>query len=208
MSTAQTDDAGQNKNGDDAAAKVADLQTKLDAAIAEKDTLGTQLRDLKNANKNAGSVQEDYTKLLAKHSRLEEEFTGFKTTIKTNAVTATLKTALDAAGAHNPERVKAMLDMSKLQVADDGTIDQALIATQITALKVSDSYLFKDPDPKGNEGKGQNGGTSITGQLPNPARAAGQTGDQDAYKLALKDAQKAKDPFKAIEEVMKKFAKT
>ena len=115
-------------------------------------------------------------------------------------------TALNAAGAHNAGRVKAMLDMSVLKIADDGTPDQAAVASAISALKISDSYMFK-PDGGTDTGNDQNSGGTLNKSLPEIKRAAeGQR--TDAFNLALAAAKKAKDPFKAIEEVLKHHGKS
>lgn len=182
------------------------LQEQLNAVIAERDTLKTQHRDLKNASKNVSELQKQYDALMAKHSTLEEEYTGFKTSLKQKATDSFIETALNAAGAHNAQRVKAMLDMSSLKIADDGTPDQAAVAAAIKALKTSDPYMFK-PEGGDDVGNDQNSGGTSNKSLPGIQRAAeGQKAD--AFTLALANAKKAKDPYKAIEEVLKQFGKT
>lgn len=205
MSTSTTDGTTpQVGEGTEDATKA--LQDQLNAVIAERDTLKTQHRDLKNASKNVSDLQKQYDALMVKHSGLEEEYTGFKSTLKQKAIDQTLETALNASGAHNAARVKAMLDMSKLKIADDGTPDQASVADLIKALKTSDPYMFK---PEGGEdtGNDQNSGNTTNGVLPEVKRAAeGQK--TDAFKLALEAAKKdRKDPYAAIAAVLKQFGK-
>ena len=177
---------------------------ELDAVIAERDTLKTQIRDLKNASKGFTDLQKAHDALQASFGSLQADHETFKTSVKQAKVDTHIQTALNASGAHNPARVKAMLDMSKLQIADDGTIDQESVLTQINALKTSDAYLFK---PEGTaEGNQQSSTPGTDPKLPGVQRAA-QGFSTDAYKEALLQARKAKDPFKAIEEVIEKFRK-
>ena len=193
------------QNGEGTEALVA-LQEQMNTVIAERDTLKMQHRDLKNASKNVNELQKQFDALTTKHSALEEEYTGFKSTLKQKSTDSYIETALNAAGAHNAGRVKAMLDMSVLKIADDGTPDQAAVASAISALKISDSYMFK-PDGGTDTGNDQNSGGTLNKSLPEIKRAAeGQR--TDAFNLALAAAKKAKDPFKAIEEVLKHHGKS
>jgi len=203
MSEQSTNGSADQSNGEGPDVKA--LQEQINSLIAERDTLKTQHRDLKNASKSAVDLQKQYDTLLDKHGKLEEEYTGFKTQLKTKSTDSYLKTALEAAGAHNVDRVKAMLDTSTLKIADDGTPDQASVAEAIKALKTSDPYMFK-PDGGSDTGNDQKSGDTSKKVLPDVQRAARATGT-DAYKEALEQARKAKDPFKAIQEVIDKFAK-
>jgi hypothetical protein len=203
MSDPSTNGSADQSNGEGPDVKA--LQEQINSLIAERDTLKTQHRDLKNASKSAVDLQKQYDTLLDKHGKLEEEYTGFKTQLKTKSTEGYLKTALEAAGAHNVDRVKAMLDTSTLKIADDGTPDSASVAEAIKALKTSDPYLFK-PEGGADSGNDQSSGDTSKKLLPDVKRAA-QAQGTDAYKLALEQARKAKDPFKAIQEVIDKFAK-
>lgn len=202
MSESTTGGADQTKTGEVADVDVVKLQETLNAAIAERDTLKTQLRDLNSAAKGAKTIQSQYDELLTKHSQLQEEYSGFQTSVKQRAIDAHVQTALDASGAHNAARVKAMLDMSKVKIADDGTVDHESLAATIKTLKDSDPYLFKEPAGNGQES--QTSGTTTVAKLPGVSPAAGDK-QGDAFKLALEAAKKAKDPFKAIEEVIAKY---
>jgi chaperonin cofactor prefoldin len=205
MSTSTTDGTTPQV-GEGTATDVSALQDQLNAVIAERDTLKTQHRDLKNASKGVSDLQKQYDALMAKHSTLEEEYGTFKTSLKQKATDSYLETALNAAGAHNAARVKAMLDMSKLKIADDGTPDQASVAEAIKAIKTSDSYMFK-PEGGADTGNDQNSGGTSNSVLPEVKRAAeGQK--TDAFKLALEAAKKdKKDPYAAIQAVLTKFGK-
>lgn len=201
MSESTPGGTDQNQTGE-AAVDIVKLQETLNAAIAERDTLKTQLRDLSSASKGTKDLQKQYDELLTKHSKLNEDFEGYKGTVKQKAIDSHVQTALDASGAHNAARVKAMLDMSKVKIADDGTVDHESLAAVIKALKESDPYMFKEQ--QGN-GEGQmNSGTTTTKQLPGVSTAAADKSG-DAFKLALEAAKKSKDPFKAIEEVTEKY---
>lgn len=200
MTESTTGGTDQTKTGE--ASDSVKLQEQLNAAIAERDTLKTQMRDLTSAAKGAKDLQKQYDELLTKHSKLTEDFEGFRGTVKQKAIDSHVQTALDASGAHNASRVKAMLDMSKVEIEDDGAIDPESLAAAITALKTSDPYLFKEQTGNAD----QSSGITTEKQLPGVKPAVGdKTGD--AFKTALEAAKKAKDPFKAIEDVMTKYGK-
>lgn len=201
MSDSTTGGTDQTQNGE-ATVDTVKLQETLNAAIAERDTLKTQLRDLKSASKSSTDVQKQYDELMTNHSKLQETFDGYKATVKQNAVDTHVQTALDASGAHNAARVKAMLDMSKIKIADDGTVDQPSLAEAINVLKSSDPYLFKGE--AGNEQSTQASASTTTGQLPSVKPAAGSKSG-DAFTIELEAAKKSRDPFKALEELQKKY---
>lgn len=185
------------------------LRDQLNAVIAERDTLKTQHRDLKMASKGATDLQKLYDELQTQHSTLTNEFSSFKDSLKQKMTDTHIQTALDASGAHNAERVKAMLDLSTLKIADDGTPDIVSLGDAILALKASDPYMFK-PEGGAEMGKSETSGstTSTTGSsLPEVKRAAHDS-TKDPFKLALAEAKKdRKDPFGAIQKVLDKFAK-
>lgn len=195
---------GTNPNGEEVNVELTKVQDTLNAAIAERDTLKTQLRDLNSASKGAKALQTQYEELQTKHSTLQSEFDGYKGTVKQTAIDSHVQNALDASGAHNASRVKGMLDMSKVKIADNGTVDKESLATQINALKETDSYLFKKEENLGNAAPGLTPGTPST--LPSVKPVVGDKSG-DAFKLALDAAKKAKDPYKAIEEVITKYGK-
>ena len=205
MSESTTGGTDQTKTGE-VAVDAVKLQETLNATIAERDTLKTQLRDLSSASKGAANLQKQYDELLTKHSKLNEDYEGYKGTVKQKAIDSHVQTALDASGAHNAARVKAMLDMSKVKIADDGTVDIETLAAAITTLKTSDPYLFKEQQGNGQDGQTKNSGSTTEPQLPGVKPAVGDKGG-DAFKLALEAAKKAKDPFKAIEDVLSKYGK-
>jgi soluble cytochrome b562 len=200
-STTGGDDQTKTVEGADVTA----LQEQLNAVIAERDTLKTQHRDLKNASKNVTDLQKQYDELLSNHSKVQEEFTSFKTGIKQSRTDTFIKTALDASGAHNADRVKAMLDMSALKIADDGTPDQVALGEAINALKTSDSYMFK-PEGSTDTGNGQSSGSTTTVLLPEVKGAVNSTA-KSAFALELEAARKTKS-FDAIQKVIDKFGKS
>ncbi len=185
--------------------EVSDLQLQLNAVIAERDTLKVQHRDLKNASKNVTGLQKQYDELMSAHSKVQEEFDTFKTGIKQSRTDSFIKTALDASGAHNADRVKAMLDMSALKVADDGTPDQVALGEAINALKTSDSYMFK-PEGGTDTGNDQNSG-GTTNVLHPEIKDAARSTTKSAFALELEAAKKTKS-FDAIQKVIDKFGKS
>ena len=67
-------------------------------------------------------------------------------------------TALTAAGAKNSKAVKALLDMSKVKLGEDGKLSGW--DEQISAVQKSDSYLFNAKQPANKGIKGFNPGKS------------------------------------------------
>lgn len=112
--------------------------TELQKAAGDNETLTKQIEDLKAANaKDAKAHAEELARL-----RLD------------SAITQALATA----GAKNSKAVKALIDLTKCTVKDDGTVDG--LADQIKALQGADDskFLFKQAggyDPAG----GGTGGT-------------------------------------------------
>lgn len=132
--------------------------TELKKAAGDNETLTKQISDLQKANADQKKAHEAEIAQL----RLD------------NAV----DTALTAAGAKNSKAVKALLDMGKVTLADDGQ----LIGwnEQLTALKESDSYLFTD---QGN----QNQAPTFQGFQPGVSGDVKPGADLDTSKMTYSE---------------------
>lgn len=203
MSTDNTGATGQPPTGDDA---LKALQAQLNDAVKERDDAKGRLRELGKTDETLKTLRGELSTLMADKSKLQEEYEGFKQTVKKKEIDTNLATALAAAGAHNPETVKRLLDLEKIKFDETGSVDPKSISEMIAEVQKTDSYLFKEA-PKEDAGKSVPSSTPTTGPtLPN-VKPAAQGEQADAFKAALEVAKKAKDPFKAIEEVMTQFKK-
>lgn len=173
-----------------------ELKTQLDAVIAERDELKKQTRDTKSKAGDAKKLESENAELLAKVSELQSQFEGFKTKVKGEKTSSAIQTALKDAKAHKPDVVAKLLDMTALKVAEDGTPDGETLTKAIEAMKTSDPYLFATEQAAGGKQM----------ELPGIAKP-GKSNSPDGYLAALEEAKKAKDPFKAIQEVMVRFGK-
>lgn len=122
---------------------------------AERDGLKTQLqerdKDIEDLKKNSGTSEElkqQITELQQKNKELETTYQSELAETKKNSA---IELALAGAKAKNPKAVKALLDIDKLELTDEGIkgLDE-----QLQTLQESDSYLFgeetkaSNPDPQ------------------------------------------------------------
>jgi hypothetical protein len=177
---------------------------QLASIVAERDQLKQKLRELGKDSEILKTLRGELASITAEKSKLYEEFTGFKETVRKKEVDTHVTTALVASGARNPTTVQKLLDQAKIKFGDDGQIVLESVAEMINAVKASDPYLFTEAqeDPK----KGNSTPTTGTSQVPDVKRAA-DTRTQDAFETELQAARKAKDPYGAIEAVLKKYRK-
>lgn len=195
MSEAPNGGAGQNSEV--TAEAFSELKSQLDAVIAERDELKKQSRDVKSKAGDSKKLEQENAELLSKFSDLQSQFEGFKSKVKGEKTASLIQTALKEAKAHKPEVVAKLLDGSALKVAEDGTPDGESLTKAIEALKASDAYLFAEAEkPAAGDPK----------VLPGIAKP-GKSNSPDGYLAALEEAKKARDPFKAIQEVMVRFGK-
>lgn len=199
-----------NKEGttpviDETGNEVETLKSALAAASAERDDVKSRLRALGKDSETLKTLRSELETLMTDKSKIHAEFDSFKEQVRTREIDTHVATALAAAGAHNPTTVKKLLDLKTVKFGEDGLIVQESIAEMVNAVKTSDSYLFKS---ESSEKKTEETSTpTIPGNLPKVERAV-QGQATDAFRLDLEAAKKAKDPFAAIEAVMKKHGKS
>jgi chaperonin cofactor prefoldin len=181
-----------------------DLNAKLNETVAERDKLRVKLRNLEKTAGEAQTLKAQYETLLVERSTLETQFNDFKSAVRQKEVDSHVSTALDAAGAKNASTVRKLLDLGAIKFGDDGQVVQESVAEMINAVKTTDPYLFKEveEDPK----KGTSSSTTV-GQPPDIKRAADSL-KASSFELDLAAARKdSKDPFGAIQAVLKKHGK-
>lgn len=121
-------------------------KARLDEVIAERNALKTQMTErdaeLEALKKSAGdneALQKQITELQEKNTAASKEF---ESTIANLKLDNAVELALAGAKARNTKAVKALLDLSKAKVGEDGTV--AGLEDQLKALRESDAYLFAE----------------------------------------------------------------
>lgn len=118
----------------------------LKQSVSDRDK---QLNDLKKSSGDNAELKAQIEELQKKNTEQAKAHAAEMAQLKLdNAV----DTALTAAGAKNSKAVKALLDMSKVKLGEDGKLSGW--DEQISAVQKSDSYLFiaKQPASKGIKG--------------------------------------------------------
>lgn len=114
-----------------------------------------QLNDLKKSSGDNAELKAQIEELQKKNTEQAKAHAAEMAQLKLdNAV----DTALTAAGAKNSKAVKALLDMSKVKLGEDGKLSGW--DEQISAVQKSDSYLFNAKQPANKGIKGFNPGKS------------------------------------------------
>lgn len=123
-------------------------RTRLDEVTIEKEGLKTQLadrdKDIDDLKKNSGSAEDLQSKLTELESKYQNETTTLQAQLQQQKLESALDMALIGSKARNPKAVRGLLDMSKIKLKDDGTLE----GLDIESLQKSDSYLFESADTK------------------------------------------------------------
>lgn len=124
----------------------------LKQSVSDRDK---QLNDLKKSSGDNAELKAQIEELQKKNTEQAKAHAAEMAQLKLdNAV----DTALTAAGAKNSKAVKALLDMSKVKLGEDGKLSGW--DEQISAVQKSDSYLFNAKQPENKGIKGFNPGKS------------------------------------------------
>lgn len=145
-------------------------KTDLKTVTAERDNLktslkerDTQLEELKKSEDNPETLKAKITELQETNKTKEKEHADEMKELRKDFA---LEKALSGAKAKNNKAVKALLDLTKLELSEDGETIKGL-EEQLKALTEADDtkFLF-DLEPKKQEFQGATPGESGT-QLPN-----------------------------------------
>lgn len=124
----------------------------LKQSVSDRDK---QLNDLKKSSGDNAELKAQIEELQKKNTEQAKAHAAEMAQLKLdNAV----DTALTAAGAKNSKAVKALLDMSKVKLGEDGKLSGW--DEQISAVQKSDSYLFNAKQSANKGIKGFNPGKS------------------------------------------------
>ena len=136
-------------------------KTKFDEVSEENKTLkksvsdrDKQLDDLKAANGDNEALKKQIEDMKQQNAEQEK---AHKAELAQLRLDNAIETALTAAGAKNTKAVKALLDISKVKLGEDGKLSGW--EEQLTAVQKSDAYLFTEKQAK-NHFRGYKPGAS------------------------------------------------
>jgi copper chaperone CopZ len=126
-------------------------KTRLDEVIADRDKYKNDhadvLKQLGALQKETGDVQSLKDKIQELQDNAKEAEKTHAAEIQAMKIDNAVETALTGAKALNVKAVKALLNLEKAELNEDGTVKG--LAEQIAALQKSDSYLFGSSTMKG-----------------------------------------------------------
>ena len=134
-----------------------------DTKVSELETANNSVKDLTGRLKNFDGVDVEGLKTSVKN--WETKYNADMANVKK---TAAVDMAILQAKGENPKAIKALLDMDKINLKDDGTLE----GLDLEGLKKSDGYLF-DTETVIIKGTGApKGGNGITGGIDSFISAA------------------------------------
>jgi len=143
--------------------EVNEAKKQAEEALKERDK---QLADLKKAAEGNEELKKQIEQLQIENKTKEQEY---QTKLRDMAVTTAIKLAV-AGQVHDPDLVAGLLDKSKIEIDENGTI-KAGLDDQIKALRQSKAFLFVEKQDKGPQFKGATpaeGRDPASGGIKNP----------------------------------------
>lgn len=121
-------------------------KSKYDEAVEENKTLKTQVTDrdkqLETLKASAGDNEELKKQIETMKQQNADKEKAHKAELAQLRLDNAIDTALTAAGARNTKAVKALLDVSKVKLGEDGKLSGW--DEQLAAVRKSDAYLFAE----------------------------------------------------------------
>lgn len=121
-------------------------KSKYDEAVEENKTLKTQVTDrdkqLEILKASAGDNEELKKQIETMKQQNADQEKAHKEELAQLRLDNAIDTALTAAGARNTKAVKALLDVSKVKLGEDGKLSGW--DEQLAAVRKSDAYLFAE----------------------------------------------------------------
>ncbi|MBZ4662775.1 MAG: hypothetical protein JG776_457 [Caloramator sp.] len=117
----------------------------------QADDLNRQLEDMKKQAKGNEELQNQIQELQAKLQESENK-------IKDVSLTAAIKMAAIKANAKDPDIVSMLIDKSKLNIKEDGSIEG--LEEQLKSIAESKAFLFGEPQTKIGSGSNPAGGAN------------------------------------------------
>lgn len=168
-------------------ARFNEVNTELKQAKDQVKERDSQLETLK---KNVGDSEELKKQIEALQNDNKTKDEAHAAEIKQIKIDAAVDKALVDAKAKNPKAVKALLDLAKAEISDDGTI-KGLDAQIKTLSEAEDSKFLFDTDNTQN--KNQNSKGFVPGQ-----KKDGVPGASSEYETRLAEARKNGNTLEAI----------
>lgn len=120
-------------------------KNRLDAKIAELAEANEEIESLQKQVKNPTEAEKQV-------KALQEKIAGMEAQAKKEKLTTAINKALADAKPKDVNDLMKFLDMEKVVLKDDGTVDG--ITDQLAALQKDKAYLFEDAEPQPQPGKG------------------------------------------------------
>ena len=126
-----------------------------DNKYVPKNRLDAKIAELAEANDEIESLQKqvkDPTEAEKQVKALEEKIAGMEANAKKEKLTTAINKELEQAKPRDVNDLMKFLDMEKVVLKDDGTVDG--LTDQLTALQKDKAYLFDNVEPQPQPNKG------------------------------------------------------
>ncbi len=127
-------------------------RTRMNEVNEENKTLKQSLTDrdkqLEELKKSSGDSEELKKQIEALQQQNAEQKKAHETEMAALKLDNAVETALTAAGAKNSKAVRSLFDVTKLKLAEDGSVEG--LKEQIAAVQKSDPYMFAEKEQKTN----------------------------------------------------------
>ena len=158
-------------------AEMNELHSKVNTITGERDQYknelesnSSKLKDLQKSAKDNEALQGQLNDLQQQFKQSQDESAKKIASLKLNSA---VDVAIAGSNARNGKAVRALLDMDKIQMGDDGNLTG--LDDQLSSLQESDSYLF--------ETQSQNTSNSTISGNPSGGNSDGD--NRDAFRNAL-----------------------
>lgn len=135
-----------NENGNDINKVKADAETLKTQVEEYKEQLTKRDADIAELSKQTGNSAELQSKLNDLQAKYEADTQALNDKVAETTRNSAIELALTKAGAKNIKAAKALLDLDKLEVGEDGVKG---LGEQLTAMQESDGYLFGSGESTG-----------------------------------------------------------
>lgn len=151
-------------------------KSRLDSVIGQKKILSEKVDDLEIQLQEMGTDVNNVEALKTQLKTAQDEITTAKHEVEVIKKEAEIRLAITESGAKKKDVISKLLDLDKIKIKEDGTLDG--LKEQIEALKTDVPELFVSAQPNPNPAQPQESeqGNDPNVQPPNPAQPQGGTG--------------------------------
>ncbi len=150
----ETIDAILNINSSDIGKAKGDVEAKETELTELKGQLADRDKDIAELSKQTGNSAELQTQLQELQDKYKMETEALTAKVTETKRDSAIELGLIKAGARNVKAAKALLDLEKLELGEDGNLKG--LEDQVKALNESDSYLFGTGETTGQFAAGGN----------------------------------------------------